>query len=56
MNDDKLMNTKEIADYLNVAVSTILFYRSAGTGPKFIKVGRLVRYRKSVVDEWLANN
>ena len=28
--------------------------RQDGTGPAFIKVGRLVRYRQSDLDTWLA--
>ena len=27
--------------------------RMAGTGPKFIRVGRLIRYRRADVEEWL---
>jgi predicted DNA-binding transcriptional regulator AlpA len=27
--------------------------RLAGTGPRFIRVGRLIRYRRSDVDAWL---
>lgn len=29
--------------------------RVAGTGPKFVRVGRLVRYRENDVNEWLAS-
>lgn len=54
MTDDKLMNTKELSAYLGVAVSTLLLYRADGTGPRYIKMGRLVRYRQSAVEEWLS--
>ena len=50
---EHLLNTKELAEYLGLAVSTILQYRVDGNGPIYIKLGHLVRYRKSDVDEWL---
>ena len=52
--NEKLLTTKELAKYLDVAVSTILLYRAEGTGPKYLKMGRLVRYRQTAVEEWLA--
>ena len=52
--DEKLLNTKELASYLGVAVSTLLLYRAEGTGPRYIKMGRLVRYRVDDVEAWLA--
>ncbi len=53
MNDEKLMSTKEVSEYLGIAVSTLLLYRTMETGPAYIKMRRLVRYRKSEVDAWL---
>ncbi len=50
---DKLLDTKQLADYLGIAVSTILQYRADGTGPQYIKLGHLVRYRISDVEAWL---
>jgi len=50
---EHLLNTKEVAEYLGLAVSTILQYRVDGNGPIYFKLGHLVRYRKSDVDEWL---
>lgn len=53
---EQLMTTKEVATYLGVAVSTLLLYRATGEGPAYIKIlRRLVRYRKSDVDNWLEN-
>lgn len=50
---NKLMTTQQLADYLEIAVSTILQYRAEGTGPQYIKLGHLVRYRVSDVEAWL---
>lgn len=40
----KYFTTEELAKYLGIAKSTLLLYRSEGTGPDYIKIGRLVRY------------
>lgn len=50
---DKLLDTKQLAQYLGIAASTILQYRADGTGPQYIKLGHLVRYRISDVEKWL---
>jgi excisionase family DNA binding protein len=50
---NKLLDTKELAEYLGVAISTLRQYRLDGKGPAYIKIGHLVRYRKSDVEEWL---
>ncbi len=36
-----------------LSVRTLQRQRSDGTGPAYIKVGRLVRYRKSDLDAWI---
>jgi predicted DNA-binding transcriptional regulator AlpA len=55
MNDEKLMTTKQVSEYIGIAVSTLLLYRAMGTGPKYIKIlQRLVRYEKRDVDTWLS--
>lgn len=50
---DKLLNTKELSKYLGIAISTIMQYRVDGTGPNYVKLGHLVRYRISDVEAWL---
>ena len=52
---EKLMNTNELAEYLGIAVSTIVDYCLKGIGPVYVKIGHLVRYRKADVDNWVAN-
>ena len=46
---DDLLDEKEAAVYLTVAVTTLRNWRSLkGKGPRFVKVGaRLVRYRRA---------
>lgn len=52
---EKLMNVNELAEYLGIAVSTIVDYRLKGIGPVYVKIGHLVRYRKADVGNWVAN-
>ena len=49
----KLLTTKQLAEYLGIAISTILQYRMEGRGPQYIKLGHLVRYRIEDVEQWL---
>ncbi len=49
---DGRMNTKSAAAYLGLAVHTLAIKRCNGTGPKFVKRGRVFYYREDL-DEWL---
>ena len=51
---DPLMSREVVAEYLGVNRVTLEKWAQLGTGPVYIKVGRLVRYRKSDLDRWLA--
>lgn len=51
---DKYLTTAELAERLNVAPGTLSGWRVFGRGPQFIRMGKLVRYRESDVDLWLA--
>ena len=48
-----MLDEEQVAKMLEVAVRTIRGWRTAGTGPKFSKVGRRVWYRKTRIYEWL---
>lgn len=56
MTDDRLWSAKDLADYLGVPTSTLNFWRFKGRGPRFVHVGRHVRYRADEVDAWLNSN
>jgi predicted DNA-binding transcriptional regulator AlpA len=49
----RLMDQKELAAYLGKSTAWCERARWAGEGPKFIKLGRHVRYRVSDVLAWL---
>ena len=44
---------QKAASYLDVKVSTLRDWRFRGSGPPFSKLGRLVRYDLSALDEWM---
>lgn len=48
-----LLNTPALATELDASEPTIISWRRKGCGPDFIRVGRLIRYRRSDVDRWL---
>ena len=47
---NKLLDTKELSEYLGIAVSTILEYRMQGRGPVYIKLGHLVERLNTMTD------
>lgn len=49
---DGRMDTKNAAAYLGLSVKTLAMKRSNGTGPKFIKQGRIFYYKEDL-DEWI---
>jgi len=47
------LNTKEAAKFLNIKPATLDQHRWRGTGPRFVKIGRCVRYRMADLDAFL---
>lgn len=56
MTDTRLMSTRELAEYLGVPRNTIYQWRHNGDGPRAIRVGRHLRFRRADIDEWLERN
>ncbi|GAA0905362.1 helix-turn-helix domain-containing protein [Streptomyces thermoalcalitolerans] len=48
-----LWSPEELAKYLGVPIRTVYSWNYTGTGPKFCRVGKHVRYRPDDVDAWL---
>lgn len=54
LNPDPLLTRKEAATYLgNCSADTLAVQACHGRGPKFIKIGRAVRYPRSSLDAFL---
>ena len=52
--DSPLIDEKQLCADLGISSVTATKWRAKAAGPPFIKVGRLVRYRRADVEAWLA--
>jgi predicted DNA-binding transcriptional regulator AlpA len=52
---DALLNTGQAAAVIGFNPSFLAKARLTGDGPRFLKIGRSVRYRRSDIDAWLAD-
>ncbi len=50
---EKLMTRKQAAEYLGFAPQTLARYAWLGKGPRFKKLGRLVRYTLEDLEAWI---
>lgn len=51
---DGRLDTLNAAKYLGLSLKTLAMMRSRGTGPKFIKPGRIFYYKGDLI-EWLVS-
>ena len=51
-----LLDEHRAARYLGLCVKTLRNWRSAGKGPSYIKIGRIVRYRMRDLDDFVEDN
>lgn len=47
------LNESQVADRLGLSVATLRAWRHRGTGPRFLRFGRAVRYLPSDLDEFI---
>jgi predicted DNA-binding transcriptional regulator AlpA len=52
-NFEKLMTEHEVAQITEMSVATVRRWRLLGQGPKYIKLGTSVRYRREDLAGWL---
>lgn len=52
---DELLTTAELAAYLKVPVQTIHAWRTHGTGPIGVRMGKHVRYPRRDVEQWISD-
>jgi len=48
-----LLNEHEVAAYLKISVASVRRWRLFRKGPKFVKIGAAVRYRRGDMEAWL---
>lgn len=54
--DDPLLTVEELAEYLSIPKQSVYILRHRRKAPPALKLGGLVRFRKSAVDAWLQNH
>jgi predicted DNA-binding transcriptional regulator AlpA len=50
---DELLDTIDVAHIYGVTPECIRRWRMTGAGPRFVRLGRAVRYRREAVDAFL---
>lgn len=50
----QLLTPAKLAEHLEVSTGTLANWRSAGTGPKYIRLSGVVRYRIDAIEKWIA--
>jgi predicted DNA-binding transcriptional regulator AlpA len=56
MLPSELIDEPTLASRLGVSRSTLQSWRYTGRGPRFLKLGRMVRYRSADIDAYLRAN
>lgn len=51
-----LITAQDTANKLGIKRQLLDQWRCQGKGPKFIRMGRMIRYRPDDVDQWIADN
>ncbi|HYA41517.1 MAG TPA: helix-turn-helix domain-containing protein [Syntrophobacteraceae bacterium] len=51
---EQLLNTEEAGAVLRLSPRTLERFRVQGAGPRYYKIGRLVYYSVSTLEEWKA--
>jgi excisionase family DNA binding protein len=50
---ERLMTLADLSEMLGVPVTTLYAWRCRGEGPSGYRIGRHVRYRRSLVEAWI---
>ncbi len=50
---EALLDERDVARWIRVSVATLRYWRGEGKGPRYRKIGQLVRYAPADVREWL---
>jgi len=52
----RLLNERQVADSCAISVLTLRKWRTEGRGPRYVKIGTLVRHRPEDVDAWIESH
>lgn len=56
ITNNHLLTQKAAASYLGCSTSKMEMDRHKSRGPKYVKIGRSVRYRQQDLDEYIEDN
>ena len=56
MANPKLLNEKQVDEEYGLTVAWLRRHRLPRTGPPYLKLGGLVRYRREAIEAYLAEN
>ena len=48
-----LLTEGEVSKFINVCLTTLWRWRRDGIGPKYQRIGRMIRYRQEDVQAWI---
>ena len=51
----ELLNEHQVAEFVQLSVASVRRWRLFRTGPKYLKIGAAVRYRREDVEDWLCS-
>ena len=52
-HEDPLWDFKDLSDYVGIPIPTLRRWRSGGQGPRGIRMGKHVRFRRSECVRWV---
>jgi len=52
--DDPLLPPEVVAELTGLTRSRLAKLRMSGDGPRYVKLGKAIRYRRSAVEAWLS--
>ncbi|AMN39046.1 helix-turn-helix transcriptional regulator [Rhodoplanes sp. Z2-YC6860] len=52
----ELLNEVRAAAILGLSIRTLQAWRAHRTGPRFVRAGRAIRYRRSDLSSWIDSN
>jgi DNA-binding transcriptional MerR regulator len=53
---NELLTEHEAAELLRVSVRTLQAWRTKNIGPPFVRLNRMIRYRRQAINDWLDSN
>ena len=56
ISDDVLLTPKAVAVRFGIHELTLNNWRAQNRGPRFVRIGRLIRYPQSAIREYLASS